>query len=94
MKTIRTQGLPDGSCRKTEFEFYVSDSQVRIPGEHRGPDVCIADHSEQERWLDEQRDLLKPYWDCEWEFVDNDARQKFLNDLAAGKCRILSEEDS
>ena len=67
--------LPDG-------EFIFGDERdplrLRIPGDQRGPDVCIPDSAEQESWLDSRTDLVTRVWDCEWRFVDLAARERFL----------------
>ncbi len=80
MPVYRTRGLPDGTLEDREFVFIVDEvsGRLRIPGEHRGPDVTIADSLEQERWLDAHPDLLVRYWDCEWSFVDAGARQRLV----------------
>ena len=66
----------------TEFEFIVEDVepflQLRIPGDNRGPDVCIPDSSEQEAWLDSRPDLVVRVWDCMWRFIDPGAKERFL----------------
>ena len=81
MTTYLTRGLPDGTEADREFEFILDEFalfRLRIPGEQRGPDVCIADSPAQERWLDSQRDLMVPYWDCQWTLVDEAAKQAFI----------------
>jgi hypothetical protein len=78
----RVRGLPDGSLADQEFEFMIDDIEpplrLRIPGEQRGPDVCIADSVAQERWLDNRPDLVIRVWDCEWRFVNEEATDRFV----------------
>jgi len=86
MVTYRIKGLPDGSEPDQDFEFILDDSEpirLRIPGEQRGPDVCIPDSPAQERWLLSRGDLMVPYWDCEWTFVSGEARQAFIELIEA-----------
>ena len=81
MTTYCTHGLPNGTALDQVFEFVIDDTEplrLRIPGEHRGPDVCIADSPAQEQWLDSRRDLMVTYWDCQWTFVDDAAKEQFV----------------
>ena len=87
MTSYRVRGLPDGSLADQEFEFMIDDIEpplrLRIPGEQRGPDVCIADNVAQQRWLDSRPDLVIAVWDCEWRFVSEDASERFVLMLQA-----------
>jgi len=82
VRKYRTRGLPDGTGSQQDFVFMIDDDRspttLRIPGEHRGPDVCIADSPAQEKWLDSRQDLVTPTWDCEWQFVDPEAELRFV----------------
>jgi hypothetical protein len=87
MITYRLKGLPDGTEPDQEFEFFVETlpqpPQVRIPGELRGPDVCIADSPAQERWLNTRPDLVVQRWDCLWEVVGAEAMRRLVWLLAS-----------
>lgn len=87
MITCRTRTLPDGTQSDGEFVFLIEDdhgpSTLRIPGEHHGPDVCIADSPEQESWLNSRPDLVIQTWDCEWRFVSEEAARRFVELIAA-----------
>jgi len=87
MAVYRTRGLPDGTEVDGEFDFIIDDyempSTLRIPGEQRGPDLCIPDHPAQERWLNSRRDLVIPVWHCVWRFVSAEAERHLVQLLSS-----------
>lgn len=52
---------------------------LHIPGEQRGPDVCIPESSEQEEWLNSLGHLLTHSWDCQWTFNSDSSVREFLS---------------
>jgi len=81
MITYRTRGLLPGFEPDEEFVFIIDDRTTPptlfIPGDHRGPDVCIAHSLEQVAWLDSRDDLVA-LWDCQWRFVSTEAADAFV----------------
>lgn len=54
---------------------------LQIPGDHRGPDVCIPRKSEQASWLDSLSEYMTPCWDCQWKFISMKACEDFTRQL-------------
>lgn len=54
---------------------------LHIPGDYRGPDVCIPCKPEQVRWLNSLSHLMKPLWDCQWVFSTAETCQEFIQHL-------------
>jgi hypothetical protein len=83
MRTIRTKGLPGSSDHTEAVYTFILDDRSRppilhIPGESRGPDICIPESSEQERWLDGRSHILRRTWDCQWTFQSDRSVEEFL----------------
>lgn len=51
---------------------------LHIPGNHRGPDVCIPYRQEQVDWLDSLKDMMIAYWDCQWKFLSRGKCHEFI----------------
>ena len=86
MPTYRVRGLPDGTMAGQDFDFIIGENdplRLRIPGDQRGPDVCIPDSPAQDSWLDSRPDLVARVWDCEWRFADIEAQERFVDMLAS-----------
>ncbi len=68
-----------------EYVFDIDRRQdppiLHIPGNHRGPDLCIPDRPEQEKWLDGLDEFMTPYWYCQWRFRSTEACEDFLRYL-------------
>ena len=68
-----------------EYEFSIERRDeppvLHIPGDHRGPDLCIPEKPEQEKWLDGLGEFMKPYWHCQWKFESGEACEKFIAHL-------------
>ena len=75
MRIIAVQSLPGQPTAPKPYEFRIDDQAeppiVHIPGDQRGPDLCIPDRPEQASWLDSHPDLVRPSWDCQWTCVDS-----------------------
>lgn len=65
-----------------EYSFSIdwrSDPPIlHIPGNHRGPDVCIPQREEQVAWLNGLDKMMTPYWDCQWKFIRRSSVGKFI----------------
>ena len=68
-----------------EYEFSIERRQdppiLHIPGDHRGPDVCIPEKQEQMKWLDSLEELMTPFWDCQWKFKSKATCETFITTL-------------
>ncbi|HWW76639.1 MAG TPA: hypothetical protein VNZ44_14680 [Pyrinomonadaceae bacterium] len=82
MRTVKTRGLPGGVHAERVYTFLLDERSrpavLHVPGEARGPDVCIPEFAEQEEWLGGLTKLLTHTWDCQWTFADDDAVAAFL----------------
>lgn len=69
-----------GEPREYEFAFDGRESPpvLHIPGDHRGPDVCIPCRPEQKDWLDTLGRYMTPFWDCQWKLNSEGAFDEFL----------------
>jgi hypothetical protein len=72
-----------GEPREYEFAFDRRESPpiLHIPGDHRGPDVCIPSRLEQKEWLDTLGRYMAPYWDCQWKLNSEEAFNGFVEYL-------------
>ena len=52
---------------------------LHLPGETRGPDICIPERAEQEEWLNSLAHLLTHTWDCQWTFINDGSVDEFLS---------------
>jgi hypothetical protein len=82
MRSIKTKGLPGTSHRQKIYTFFLDDRKhptiLYIPGDLRGPDVCIPECAEQEEWLNTLSNLVTHTWDCQWTFITDDGVDDFL----------------
>jgi hypothetical protein len=82
MRTIKTNGLPDSSHAERVYTFLFDERSrpviLHIPGETRGPDVCIPYSAEQEEWLNSLAHLITHTWDCQWTFINESSVNDFL----------------
>jgi hypothetical protein len=66
-----------------EYVFTIDRRQdppvLHIPGEHRGPDICIPEKPEQEAWLNRLDWLMTPLWHCQWQFRNVTACDQFVD---------------
>lgn len=82
---ILVTGLPGGILPGVQLSFLIDlrggNRVIHIPGQHRGPDNCTPEHSEQADWLNGLNDLMRPSWDCQWTLHDDEAMKAFLDQL-------------
>ena len=68
-----------------EYVFNIDRRQdppvLHIPGDHRGPDLCIPEKPEQEEWLNGLSQFVTPFWYCQWKFLNRKAYSDFLEYL-------------
>jgi len=76
VRTVKTRGLPGGVHAERVYTFLLDERSrpvvLHVPGEARGPDVCIPEFAEQAEWLGGLTDLLTHTWDCQWALADDD----------------------
>lgn len=83
MRTIKTKGLPDINHAWKVYTFLLDERSnpviLHVPGEARGPDVCIPERVEQEEWLNGLEHLVTHTWDCQWTFINDSSVDDFLS---------------
>ena len=68
-----------------EYTFRIDRRQeppiLHIPGDQRGPDICLPHKPEQEHWLNGLVELVAPVWHCQWTFTSEKACDDFIEYL-------------
>lgn len=71
--------LEEAPCEYSfSFDWRSDPPILHIPGNHRGPDLCIPYKQEQVDWLDGLKDMMIPYWHCQWRFLNREKCHEFI----------------
>ena len=80
-----------------EYSFRIDRRQnppvLHIPGDYQGPDVCIPCKPEQVKWLNGLSHLMKPRWDCQWEFTAVETCREFTRYLKEMEIKRKADPD-